>query len=113
MTTPVLKARSYVQACIRAAEAKGAHAAVARRGYPEAGAVLLKLQQPRGAGWTVLAQTRDAAGAPVWMRGTGPAPVPESEADAYISRAAARDPDLWVVETEHGDGTHPLGETVL
>jgi hypothetical protein len=107
-----LKARTYVQACIRAAEAKGCNAAVSRRGYPEAGAVLLKLQQ-RGAGWIVLAQTRDAAGEPAWMRGTGPLPVPENEADAYIARAVARDADLWVVETEHGDGSHPLGERVL
>lgn len=113
MTEAVLKAKTYVQACIRAAEVQGANAAVARRGYPEAGTVLLKLQQPRGAGWVVLSQTRDADGRPAWMRGTGAAPVPEAEAEAYIARAVARDPDLWVVETEHGDGSHPLGERVL
>ena len=110
---PSLHARTYVQACVRAAEAQGAMAAVARRGYPEAGSVLLKIER-RGAGWSVLTQTRDASGAPAWLRGTGAEPVPEAEAEAYLARAVARDPDVWVVEIAGTrDGAHPLGERVL
>ena len=112
MTLPMLKAKLLVQACLRASDAAGIPATVVRRGYPEAGAVLIKLN--RGAeGCTVLTQMRDAQGELVWMRGTGPHPVPEPDADAYIERQAKVDPDLWVIEVEDRAGRHPLGERIV
>jgi hypothetical protein len=32
--------------------------------------------------------------------------VPETDADDYITRQTARDPDLWVVEVETRAGEH-------
>ena len=109
---PKLKAKLWVQAQVRACMAAGLFATVARRGDADAGAILLKINQgPAGCG--VLTQIRNADGQLVWMRGTGPTPVPEAEADAYIARQVDRDCDLWVVEIEDRSGRPPINGTVI
>ena len=112
MVAPSLKAKLLVQACLRAASAAGVPATVVRRGYPDAGAVLIKLN--RGPlGCTVLTQVRTGADESAWMRATGAEPVPEPDADAYIERQAKYDPDLWVVEIEDREGRHPLQARIV
>jgi len=108
----MLKAKLLVQACLRASAAEGRGAALLRRGYEDAGAILIRLDLLDGTA-VVLTQTRDAEGEPAWMRGTGANPVPSAEADAYIDRQVGRDPDMWVVEVEDRAGRHPLGERIL
>ena len=102
-----LPAELWIMAHVRRCMAEAVPVYVARRGDAGGGAVLLKINQ-REAGCRVLTQTRDAAGGSAWFGAFDNRPVAESEADAYIDRATARDPDLWVVEIEHRDGWHPF-----
>ncbi len=107
-----LKTRLWVQACIRSCQSLGHIATVLDRGDEAAGAVLIKLVL-RDRRCQVLAQTRTGDGRRAWMRGCGADPVAETEADDYIARQRRYDPDLWVVEIESPDGTHPLGDPIL
>ena len=86
----------------------GVPAYVVHKGEKMGGLIMLKLNLLDG-GCRVLAQQRDLDGNLGWMAVVGgEAPAAEADADAYIERATARDPDLWVVEIEHKEGWHPF-----
>jgi hypothetical protein len=99
MSSPRLKSKLQIQAAIRLGMRDAIPVTIVRSGDEDAGAILLKLNR-FDLGCTVLAQTRIGADELAWQRVTGPEPVAEAEADAYIARAVKRDPDLWVVEIE-------------
>jgi hypothetical protein len=96
-----LKSGIWIKALVRRCDLAAIPIAVTARGDGDAGAVLLKLNGGH-AGCSVLTQARGPDGELLWMRATGPAPITEAEADAYIARQRGRDPDVWVVEIENG-----------
>ncbi len=96
-----LKTGLWIKALIRRCDIEAIAVAVLARGDADSGAVLLKFSD-RSGGSSVLAQARRPDGELVWLRATGPVPVTETDADAYIARQRRRDPDLWVVEIESG-----------
>ena len=102
MAEVALKAGIWVQAQIRVCDKNALPAVVVRRGNPDAGTILLKLNR-FDAGYEVLTQVRTAEGNRAWMRSIGDNPVQESEADAYIERQLKFDPDIWVLEIEDSD----------
>ncbi|MFZ5783370.1 MAG: DUF1491 family protein [Pseudomonadota bacterium] len=102
----------WVSGQIRLCDRAFIPAAVVRRGDPDVGTVLLKINRFE-AGVTVYTQASTLDGEPAWSRGTGPAPVSEPEADAYIARQVARDPDVWVVEIEDRKGAYNLDGRIV
>lgn len=106
-----VKAGIWVSMAVRLSDRVGRAAAILRKGDADAGGVLAVLRTRDGV--VVLAQVREGSGKLSWMRGTGPAPVPDAEAEAYVARQVSRDPDLWVVEFEAPDGLPPFEGRIL
>jgi hypothetical protein len=106
MTETRIKAGIWVSMALRLGHADGRFGAVLRKGDPDAGGVLVVLRGREGI--SVLSQIRTSAGELAWMRGTGPGPVDEPAADAYIARQVKFDPDLWVIEFEAPDLLPPF-----
>lgn len=108
--TPRLRADIWVAAYIRNVRLQGGFAYLVRRGAEEAGSVLLKIERPGGA--RMVLSTGYMDGERVWMKSTGPEAVSDADAESYIRRRLATDPDLWVVEVEDQQGRHFLTEPV-
>ena len=102
-----LRTDVWVMAHIRQCSVDGIPAVVARKGDDRGGTLLLKINRLEH-GCLVLSQMRDLDGNLGWLAAFDGAPVAEPEADDYIARAVARDPDLWVVEIEERTGWHPF-----
>lgn len=101
-----VKSGIWVSMALRLADIAGRSGAVLRRGDADSGGVLCVLRGRDG--MVVLSQVRDAEGRAAWMRGTGPAPVDQEAADAYVERQLRYDPDLWVVEFDAPDLVPPF-----
>ncbi len=112
VTSDRLRARIWVQACVRICDLNCLPIVVSRKGDEDAGAILLKLARRDGVA-EVLVQVRTAEGKSGWMGAAGGGEITDKAADAYIGRQIARDPDLWVIEIQDPDGRyHPDGEVV-
>lgn len=108
---PRLKAGLWVKMALRMADLNGRSGMVLRKGDPDAGGVLVVL---RGrAGLTVLSQMRTAEGEAAWMRSTGPEPVDEAAADAYVARQIRFDSDIWVLEFDAPDLRPPFEARII
>ena len=102
----------WVSAQVRICDRAFIPATVVRRGDPDAGTVLLKLNRFEH-GVTVYTQATSMTDEPAWTSGTGPTPVSEAEADAYIERQVKYDPDVWVLEIEDRRGQYKLDGKVV
>jgi hypothetical protein len=98
-----LRASIFAASIVRRAMGAGAYAAIARKGHEEGGAVFVKVNRLDGSAF-VLAPTPSLGEERTWLRATGPGPVPDSDAEAYLARQTARDPDCWVIEVEDKQG---------
>jgi hypothetical protein len=110
LAEPRLPTHLWVMAEIKRCNALGLPAVLVRRGDAERGTVLLRIDRFER-GYRLLVQARDADGRLGWLEVGQDMPAPD--AAAYVDRAVARDPDLWVVEVEDREGRNPFAGVVL
>lgn len=107
----------WVGAYLRRCSAETIPAAVVNRGAEEAGAVFVKVNRLDGTAMVLgpapqAAFDEDRPAERLWLRCTGPEPVAEAQADAYLARQRQFDPDLWIVEIEERTGRHLIEPVV-
>ena len=112
-----LKSGIWVAAYIRRCEAEGAFAAVRRRGAEEAGAIFIKLNRLDGSAeiYGPAPQTAFEGSHPgdrAFSPGLPAQPVPDADAESYLTRQIRFDPDVWIVEVEDRTGRHFLDNIV-
>lgn len=111
MSEARVKTEIAVAALIRRCAVDAVPAMVVRRGDGGAGALAIRINRLNGTG-SILIQARDGEGQLGWLNATGSDPVADAECEAYLAKAIARDPDIWIVEIEDRKGrsfvTEPL-----
>lgn len=112
MSRDRLRTDFWAAAQIRRLNGEGIPVVVVRKGDPGLGAVLVKINRLEH-GCLILTQVWDGNGHLCWMAANEGIPVPETDADAYITRAVARDYDLWVLEIENRSERHVLEGRIL
>ncbi len=105
MEEPRVKASFWVSAQVRMCGLLALPAVVRRRGDPDAGSILMRLDRLDGHS-VLLSQSRDAEGRQVWMGSNGAAPMPDADVEQYIERRVRSDPDIWVLEIEDRNGAY-------
>jgi hypothetical protein len=118
-----LKSHIWVSAYLRRLNSSFISAALVRRGDSDAGAIYIKVAYLDGrcqvyaplSAHLAEAMPGDAI---VLDEGRAWQPVytpdsPESEADSYLARHAARDPDMWILEVEMPEGKRLPGQNEL
>jgi len=100
-----LKTSLWVSAEIRRCDGIFLPMTVMHRGDGDRGLVIIK-QYIAGRGCILHSRKRDMSGKLVWHRLLGDAPVPEPDADDYITRQRGYDEDLWVLEVDDPKGQY-------
>ena len=107
-----LKAGIWVSAQLRLCDQALLPMVIRRKGDPDAGAILIKLDRLDGT-CIVMSQVRTAEGELAWMRATGETPAPDAEGEDYIARQLKFDPDIWVLEIEGPQSRYQLDGKLL
>lgn len=112
MSEPKLKAKLFVHAAIRRCGIEAIPIVVACKGDEDAGTIVVKVNRGERLA-EIYTQARDAEGRLGWLKATGPEPVSDEKAEAYITRARDVDYDLWVLEVDSRDGRVPFIDRVI
>jgi hypothetical protein len=108
-----LKSEFWVKAYLRRCAHEGSDALLVRRGDADAGAIFIKVSRLDGTAalfGPAPAGRDDQGGDRRWQACLSREIVMEAEADTYLARQIAFDPDLWIIAVEDRAGRHFLDD---
>lgn len=103
-----LPAGLWIEAHLRELDARAVPAFIVRRGNYASGLILLKINGLKGRVRLLTQERSLESGKLEWTAALAQETVDEPDADQYIQRAAARDPDIWAVEVEDPEMKNPF-----
>ncbi len=112
MDEPRVKAAVWVSAQVRMCDINMMQAVIRRRGDPDAGSIIIRLDRLNGHS-VVLSQARDAEGNRAWLMANDGTPLPDADVESYIERRVKGDPDIWVLEIEDRHATYQPDAPVI
>ena len=111
-----VKSEIWVRAYLRRCQAEGASVVIVRRGEEAAGAIFVCIDRLDGTVSLYGPAPSGSAGSETerqWTSCLGSRPVSTAEAESYLARQHAFDPDLWVIEVADKAGRHFLGDSLI
>ncbi|HEY8248019.1 MAG TPA: DUF1491 family protein [Hyphomicrobium sp.] len=111
-----LRAEFWVKGYIRRCAVEGASAVVVRHGDDDAGAIFIKVDRLDGTCLVFGPAPAGLDGAESdrrWIAHLSPENNEIAKADAFLSREASFDADLWLIEVEDRKGRHFLDDSIV
>lgn len=107
-----LKSSIWISAQIRQCDQAARSAMVVRRGDPDAGSIILRLDRLDGT-CVLLSQIRDANGEKCWLKVGATEALSDEDANTYLEKRTSTDPDIWILEIEDRRGDYEADAPVL
>ncbi len=111
-----LKSEIWVKAYIRRCAGAGLSAVVARHGDNDAGAIFIRINRLDGTSVLFGPSPAGLSGAEedrLWVPCLSESGATDAAVEAYLTREAEFDSDLWIVEVETRDGVHLLDDWLM
>ena len=111
-----LRAEFWVKGYIRRCAVEGASAVVVRHGDDDAGAIFIKVDRLDGTCLVFGPAPAGLDGAESdrrWIAHLSSESNEIAKADAFLSREASFDADLWLIEVEDRKGRHFLDDSIV
>ncbi|NCT40625.1 MAG: DUF1491 family protein [Alphaproteobacteria bacterium] len=100
----------YVDAQLQTLTAQGRFYHFIQKGNHSSGIVMLKINSLLGKVKLIIQERDFMTDQMKWVAALQEDIIEEKDADAFITRAIDRDPDLWVIEIEDKDMQNPFTE---
>tara|TARA_A100001015_G_scaffold317070_1_gene433022 strand:+ start:158 stop:496 length:339 start_codon:yes stop_codon:yes gene_type:complete len=112
MKTIRIKTEIWIKAHLRVCDRNLLPAVIRRRGDPDAGSILIKLDRLDGT-CVILTRCQTVDGEQAWVKAFGKLTSLDIDGEAYIAKQIALDPDIWLLEIEDPNAKYEIDGVLI